>query len=64
MASISKPYQPTPVLPQILAALVSGVTLFLGIIVVSTLGYQLMYAGRIFPGVSVAGVEPLRAHAR
>ena len=57
MASISKPYQPIPVLPQILAALVSGVTLFLGILIASTLGYQLMYAGRIFPGVSVAGVD-------
>ncbi len=57
MASISKPYQPIPVLPQILAALVGGVTLFLGILIASTLGYQLMYAGRIFPGVSVAGVD-------
>lgn len=57
MASISKPYQPIPAVSQILAALVTGVTLFLGIIVVWTLGYQLMYAGRIFPGVSVAGVD-------
>ena len=57
MASISKPYQPTPAVPQILAALVTGATLFLGIIVVWTLGYQLLYAGRIFPGVSVAGVS-------
>lgn len=57
MASISRPYQPTPALPQILAALVGGVSLFLGILVAWTLGYQLMYAGRIFPGVSVAGVD-------
>ena len=57
MASISNPYRPIPALPQILAALVSGVTLFLGILIASTLGYQLMYAGRIFPGVSVAGVD-------
>jgi vancomycin resistance protein YoaR len=57
MASISRPYQPIPVLPQLIAAFTGGVTLFLGIIVAWTLGYQLMYAGRIFPGVSVAGVD-------
>jgi vancomycin resistance protein YoaR len=44
-------------LPQIIAALVSGVTLFLAGIIVWTLGYQLIYAGRIFPGVSVAGID-------
>ncbi|MDD2922066.1 MAG: hypothetical protein PHQ36_07245 [Anaerolineales bacterium] len=42
---------------QILAALFGGFTLYLGIVVFWTLGYQLAYAGRIFPGVSVAGVE-------
>jgi len=31
--------------------------LFLGLIIAWTLGYQLLYAGRIFPGVSVAGVD-------
>ncbi len=57
MTTISQPYQRTPVLPQIVAALVSGVTLFLVMLIVSTVGYQLIYAGRIFPGVSVAGVD-------
>lgn len=57
MSTISQPYQRTPVFPQIVAALVSGVTLFLTVILVWTLGYQLLYAGRIFPGVSVAGVD-------
>jgi vancomycin resistance protein YoaR len=57
MATISQPYQRTPVFPQIVAALVSGVTLFLTFLLVWTLGYQLLYAGRIFPGVSVAGVD-------
>src|SRR5689334_1105027 len=42
---------------QILAALVAGFVLFIGIILVWTIGYQLIYAGRIFPGVSVAGVD-------
>jgi vancomycin resistance protein YoaR len=57
MATISYPYRRTPVLPQVVAALVSGVVLFLSLILVWTLGYQLVYAGRIFPGVSVAGVD-------
>src|SRR5512147_666716 len=57
MTTISYPYQKTPVLPQIVAALLSGVVLFLALMIVWTLGYQLLYAGRIFPGVSVAGVD-------
>jgi len=44
-------------LAQIVAALVAGLFVFLGIIIVWVLGYQLVYAGRIFPGVSVAGVD-------
>jgi vancomycin resistance protein YoaR len=42
---------------QILAALIGGFVLFIGIVLVWTVGYQLAYAGRIFPGVSVAGVQ-------
>ena len=57
MATISYPYKQTPVLPQIVTALVSGVLLFFALIITWTLGYQLLYAGRIFPGVSVAGVD-------
>src|SRR6266498_4339897 len=51
------PYKRNPVFPQIVAALVSGFILFFGLIITWTLGYQLLYAGRIFPGVSVAGVD-------
>ncbi|HVF25083.1 MAG TPA: peptidoglycan binding domain-containing protein, partial [Anaerolineales bacterium] len=57
MATISYPYQRTPVLPQLIAALISGLVLFFGLIITWVLGYQLLYAGRIFPGVSVAGVD-------
>jgi vancomycin resistance protein YoaR len=57
MASVSYPYQRTPVFPQIVAAFVSGVILFLILTIGWTAGYQLLYAGRIFPGVSVAGVD-------
>lgn len=57
MTTVSQPYQRLPIVPQIVAALVSGITLFFGIIIAWTLAYQLLYAGRIFPGVSVAGVD-------
>jgi vancomycin resistance protein YoaR len=42
---------------QILAALTLGFGAFFAMIFVWTLGYQLIYAGRIFPGVTVAGVN-------
>jgi vancomycin resistance protein YoaR len=57
MATLSQPYQKTPVLPQVLAAVVGGIALFFVLILTWVLGYQLLYAGRIFPGVSVSGVN-------
>jgi vancomycin resistance protein YoaR len=57
MASISYPYKRLPVIPQIVAAFVGGITLFLAMVLTWVLGYQLLYAGRIFPGVSVASVD-------
>ncbi len=57
MTTVSQPYQRIPVIPQIVAALISGVTLFFAILLTWTLAYQLIYAGRIFPGVTVAGVD-------
>ncbi len=57
MTTISRPYQKTPVLPQVAVAVIGGVTLFFILVIFWVLGYQLVYAGRIFPGVSVAGVD-------
>ncbi|MBI1855331.1 MAG: VanW family protein [Chloroflexi bacterium] len=58
MSTLSFPVsQRVPVLVQILAALLSGLILFLVIITLWVAGYQLVYAGRIFPGVSVAGID-------
>jgi len=58
MTTASYPYsRRNSLLPQIVAALLSGLLLFLGAVTVWTVGFQLMYAGRIFPGVSVAGVD-------
>ncbi len=47
----------THILAQALAALVGGLLVFLGVVIMWVVGYQLTYAGRIFPGVSVAGVD-------
>lgn len=58
MASVSYPYpRRNPFWPQMLAAFLSGLALFLGAVLVWTVGFQLVYAGRIFPGVSIAGVD-------
>ena len=57
MTTISRHYQKTPVLPQVAVAVIGGVTLFFMLVLTWVLGYQLVYAGRIFPGVSVAGVD-------
>jgi vancomycin resistance protein YoaR len=45
------------ILKYILAAIVEALVIFMGITFLWTVGYQLAYAGRIFPGVSVAGVD-------
>lgn len=42
---------------QALAILVGGVATFTVFVIVWVLGYQLIYAGKIFPGVSVGGVD-------
>jgi vancomycin resistance protein YoaR len=39
------------------AALILGLCIYFGLILFWSMSYQLVYAGRIFPGVSVAGVE-------
>ena len=58
MPALSYPAsQRTPLLAQLLTAFVGGIILFFGAIFLWTLGYQLIYAGRIFPGISVAGVD-------
>jgi len=42
---------------QLLVSLFLGLILFLAVIVVFFLGYQLWFAGRIFPGVSVGNIN-------
>ena len=57
MSTIAYPQQKIPIFPQLVAAFLSGFILFLALITAWTLGYQLFYAGHIFPGISVAGVD-------
>jgi vancomycin resistance protein YoaR len=57
-SSVSYPYPRGNQLGlQIVAAILGGMALFLAAILVWTVGFQLLYAGRIFPGVSIAGVD-------
>jgi vancomycin resistance protein YoaR len=55
-SSFTIPKQP-PILARALAAMVAGLILFFGFVLLWVIGYQLVYAGRIFPGVTVAGVD-------
>jgi vancomycin resistance protein YoaR len=58
MTFVSIPRPPrSPVPFQILTALVGGLLLFLLTVGVISGGYQLLYAGRVFPGVSMAGLD-------
>ncbi len=45
------------VLLQMSAALMGGILLFAVLLFIFSAGYRLLYAGRIFPGVSVAGIS-------
>jgi len=49
--------QRSPVPIQILAALIGGLLLFLLAIGLITGSYQLLYTGRVFPGITLAGVD-------
>jgi vancomycin resistance protein YoaR len=48
---------PAALFSQAFFALAAGVALFVLLVVALAIGYDFWYAGRIYPGVSVAGVE-------
>ena len=54
--SVPRP-QRSPLLLQILAAFVGGLVLFLLAVGLVSGGYQLIFSGRVFPGVWMAGVD-------
>ena len=45
------------VVTQALSALLAGLSLFVGLVFVWVLAHQLIYAGSVFPGVTVGGVD-------
>ncbi len=47
----------SPILAQVLAALGGGVLLFIAILGMFSGGYRMLYSGRVFPGISMAGVD-------
>jgi vancomycin resistance protein YoaR len=58
VTSVSYPARrKVPILAQAIAALAAGLLLFLGAVATWVVAYQLIYAGRVFPGISVAGVD-------
>lgn len=57
MTTLSFPSKRAPLLAQMAAAAATGLVLFIGAVLTWVIGYQLLYAGRIFPGISVAGVD-------
>ena len=57
MTTQSYPSPYSKIALQVLTAFVGGFILFIAAIIAWTLGYQLVNAGRVFPGVSVAGVD-------
>jgi vancomycin resistance protein YoaR len=42
---------------QILVAVAGGITIFFTLVILFLLGYQIAYAGKIFPGIHVNGVD-------
>lgn len=58
MATASHPMsQRAFIIVEALSTLLGGLLIFVGLLLLWVLGHQLVYAGRVFPGVSVAGVE-------
>ena len=49
--------QRSPLFFQVMAAIIGGLALFLLFVGVVTGGYRYLFSGRIFPGISMAGVD-------
>jgi vancomycin resistance protein YoaR len=58
MQATARPYTSTrSVVQQVLLALFFGVCVFLLVLLLLSLGFQLFFVGRILPGVSIAGID-------
>jgi vancomycin resistance protein YoaR len=49
--------RPIDLIPQILTALVGGVIVFTLLLVAVVIGFNISFAGKIYPGVKVAGID-------
>ena len=49
--------RPIDLIPQILTALVGGVIVFSLLLVAVVIGFNISFAGKIYPGVAVAGID-------
>ena len=47
----------SPIITKILVALFSGIAVFVGAALIIWFGYQLFYSGKIYPGVSIEGID-------
>ncbi len=46
-----------PVIVKLALAILASLILFGGLALIALVGYQVVYADRIFPGVTVAGID-------
>jgi vancomycin resistance protein YoaR len=49
--------RPIDLIPQILTAIIGGLIIFTVLLVAVVIGFNISFAGKIYPGVSVAGVD-------
>jgi vancomycin resistance protein YoaR len=49
--------RPIDLIPQLLTALVGGLIIFTLLLVAVVIGFNISFAGKIYPGVSVAGID-------
>jgi vancomycin resistance protein YoaR len=49
--------RPIDLIPQVLTALVGGLIIFTLLLVAVVIGFNISFAGKIYPGVSVAGID-------
>src|SRR3990172_10821708 len=49
--------RPVDLIPHILAAVVGGLAIFTMLLAGIAIGFNMYYAGRVYPGVTVAGVD-------
>jgi vancomycin resistance protein YoaR len=58
ISTVSPPdSRPIDLIPQIIAAIIGGAIIFSLLMVAVVIGYNISFAGKIYPGVAVAGVD-------